>query len=131
MYTPGPVPENSDASPKGFPLRSGDGFLERNVERAADAVDEAAILQGLLQNLPVAGAGGPLAKVPGRLGGDQDGRKIHAPSPQPVHELDPVHGGHVIVDHQTAVCGKVPVGEEILAALVQAHVQPLELEDEL
>jgi hypothetical protein len=87
--------------------------------------------QGFFQNLTDAGAGGPLAHVLGRLGGDQDGREVHMASPQAVDQLDPVHGGHVVIDHEASVRRQVPGGEEFLSAAIEAHVQALHLEGEL
>jgi hypothetical protein len=96
-----------------------------------DVVEEFIIQERLLKHLPNIRVGRDIPKILGGPRGDQDDRIVEMALLEPLHQFNPGHPGHVVVDHKARTSRKIRIGQERRAAVIEAHGQTLQFEGKL
>ena len=100
-------------------------------ECPADAFDQGAVGQRLLQNLAHARSRREAAQPVVGTAGDQDRRHRDIAVAQGIDQLQAVHDGHAVVDDETAAARQIEVGQQRLRPRIEADPEAFDLEREL
>jgi hypothetical protein len=97
----------------------------------SNEVDQMAGRKGLFEYAGYAQAGGPLPRLRVKPARNQDRRHPSSVFLQTVDNVEAIHAGHVLVDHQTAYGATPVIGKEIGSRIIGLHIVAEGLEQRL
>ena len=123
--------EAQDVAHDGGGIGPAPGHQSAGPKRLADARDQGAVGQRLLEHLAHARARREAAQLLVGTTGDQDRRHRDIAAPQGIDQFQAVHDGHAVVDDQTAAARQIEVGQQRLRPGIEADPEAFDLECEL